>query len=173
MSKKIILSPVATGKTTFINNNPLIACGEWLSTFNYYKKGIHMGSTGAEVPSSHPLYKNWENLYKIGVEKFYNSDSKIMIYNCPNHIPWLKNVYNDIKLEIVMVDEDENYKRYIKRLDNHKDSKLTFKELININSSLLNNKWSWQWILNERTEYQRLSDIFDVKIYKTFEEACG
>ena len=39
MSKKIILSPVATGKTTFMNNNPLIACGEWLSTFNYYKKG--------------------------------------------------------------------------------------------------------------------------------------
>jgi len=171
--KLIILSPISTGKSTFLNllNEENVVCGEWLSSSNYYKKGIKMGSTGALVPTSHPLYKSWDDICKIGVDLFYLGKWYCMIYNCCSHIQYLKNTYSDIDLKIVMVSEEEHYNRYISRIEKSEESNLSFLELIENRSSLINSMWNWEYIMGERAEYTRLANIFGVKIYKSFEEA--
>ena len=174
--KTIILSPTSTGKSTFLIERNVIhddvVCGEFISSSNYFKKGIRMGVDGASVPSSHPLYKSWEDIYKIGVEEFYTSDFKYMIYNCCNHIPYLKNNYSEIVVKIVMVNEEEHYNRYIGKIKNNDDYNWYILELIENQSSIINPRWDWNYILSEREEYKRLSQVFHIPIYNSFEEAC-
>jgi len=45
-------------------------------------------------------------------------------------------------------------------------------ELIKNQSGLINSKWNWKYILSEREEYKRLSQVFHIPIYNSFEEAC-
>ena len=131
-----------------------------------------MGGDGTKVPTSHPLYKSWDDIYKIGVDKFYNGVWKCMIYNCCSHIPYLKNTYSDINLKIVMVSEEEHYNRYIGRIEKSKEGNLSFLQLIKNKSNLINSRWDWSYIMEERSEYVRLANIFNIKIYETFKEAC-
>jgi len=170
--KTIILSPTSTGKTFFLLKRDDVVCGEFISSSNYFKKGIRMGADGTSVPSSHPLYKNWEDIYKIGVDLFYTSNFKYMVYNCCAHIPYLKNNYSEIAVKIVMIDEEKHYNRYIDRIKSNKDCNLSFLELIKNQSGLINSKWNWKYILSEREEYKRLSQVFHIPIYNSFEEAC-
>ena len=130
-----------------------------------------MGDTGAKVPTSHPLYKSWDEIYKIGVEKFYLGEWKCMVYNCCSHVQYLKNTYSDIDLKIVMVSEEEHYNRYISRIEKNKESNLSFLELIKNKSNLINSQWNWNYIMGEREEYTRLANVFNVKIYESFKEA--
>ena len=72
--KNIILSPRVTGKTLFEHQNQeKMVCNEWLSSFNY-NTNPKMGSTGTIVPTSHPLYLSWDEMYKIGVKIFSEGD---------------------------------------------------------------------------------------------------
>ena len=171
MKKLIILSPTCTGKTTFEGPKKDVTCNEFLSSHNYKPKGINMGFTGTQVPLSHPLYLSLEEMYKIGVDIFYKSGDKCLVYNMVSHIPWLKNKYNEVEVKIVMVDENIHYERYLKRIKKDKDHNKSFIELAKKSSPLINSQWKWSYILEERAEYKRLSDIFNIKIYKTFEEA--
>ena len=171
--KLIILAPISTGKTTFLNqlDKESAVCGEWLSSSNYWKKGIKMGATGASVPTSHPLYKSWDDIYKIGVDLFYLGKWESMIYNCCSHISYLRDTYSEVNLKIVMPSKEEHYNRYLNRIKNTKECHLSFIQLIENRSSLINSMWNWDYIMKERAEYTRLANVFGVKIYKSFKEA--
>ena len=86
-NKTIILSPISSGKSFFIcsQGKHNSYCNEYLSTENNYikDKNINMGGTSPIIPTSHPLYKSWDEVYKIGVRIFSEMDSnnKFLIFN--------------------------------------------------------------------------------------------
>ena len=94
--KTIILSPKCSGKTTFKNNNENAICGEFLSSQFNEVKGFKMGFHAALMPTSHPYYKSWDDIYKIGVDIFWKEEeynNKYLIFNGAGIVDWIKKIY--------------------------------------------------------------------------------
>ena len=177
-NKTIILSPISSGKSFFIcsQGKHNSYCNEYLSTENNYikDKNINMGGTSPIIPTSHPLYKSWDEVYKIGVRIFSEMDSnnEFLIFNGGGIISWLKKLYNEIDLKIVIIDKDIHYS-YFKKIteENNKFTSEYKKQLLDVNF-MSEEKFSWWYINEERNCYKKLAKIYNIPIYKSFEEAC-
>tara|TARA_R110000823_G_scaffold269094_1_gene388873 strand:- start:70 stop:618 length:549 start_codon:yes stop_codon:yes gene_type:complete len=178
--KQIILAPPCSGKTFFkekwnfnYNGIPLL-CGEWLSSHYFYKKGIGIRGAAPSVPTSHPLYKSWDELYKLGVEKFYNESpsNACLIYNCSAHIPYLRANYSEIKLKIVLVDPSFRKELFDNKWKNHPYSQFTLRDLVKDGKlDEIGNGASWWYLQEEEIQYRRLAEVFNIEVYESFEKA--
>lgn len=174
--KHIILSPQCSGKTVFLKKYSNVICNEGLSSSNYWMKGIRMGSTGAIVPPHHTLYKDWIEIYKIGVELFYNDnkyDNHYLIYNCGSHISWLKEKYPEINIKIVIKDELTHYNYYTHKISSQEYSHKTYQQLMLDHQNVFEYNNTWDYIKHERDHYVRLAQIFNIPIFSTFEETLN
>tara|TARA_R110001592_G_scaffold2637_3_gene15239 strand:+ start:1856 stop:2422 length:567 start_codon:yes stop_codon:yes gene_type:complete len=186
--KTIILSPRCSGKTIFVQNNENAICGEFLSTEYNITKGFKMGAHGALVPAFHPYYKSWEDIHKIGVEKFWESDefdNKFLIFNGGAIIDWIKKIYfwdcginntivpqKGIALKIVLIDEEIHRSYFLKRITEDKRYGLSLKEILINDMDFIYGITNWRSINSERIIYENLSKTYNIKIFNTFEEAC-
>jgi hypothetical protein len=178
--KEIILSPRCSGKTTFIENynykyedNHLV-CNEYLSSYNNIIKNIKIKGDSFVLPETHPLYKNWNDVYKIGIDIFYKENKKNLklIFNGLNLINYIRNKYEEIPVKIVLIDELTHKKYWNKKIENT-IFKQELTNLLKENSISLIDiyKYTWNYIMLERKEYNRLANIFNIKIYSSFEES--
>ena len=187
----MILCPSGGGKTTFIESNYSeyngyeLICNEHLSSSNYTKKGIKMGSTATIVPQSHPLYLDWNDMYKIGLDSFYSSqsfDKSCLIYNCTKHISMIKTDYPELDLCIVLPEFNLHKGMLAEKINSLGDfegkklAEYSIMELVEKDHPILPslNLYSWTRTQVEREEYKRISNLLNVNIFTSFEEAlCG
>jgi|TARA_R110000744_G_scaffold359939_1_gene467290 hypothetical protein len=186
--KTIILSPRCSGKSTYITANKDAICGEFLSTKFNIVKGFKMGAHGALVPTFHPYYKNWDDIHKIGVEKFWESDEfkdKYLIFNGGGILDWIKKIYfwdcgsnniivpqEKIDLKIVLIDKKIHYDYFIKRMKQDKRYDLSLKEILIKDMDFIYGITNWKHIDSERTIYKNLSKTYNIPVFNSFEEAC-
>lgn len=180
MSKSVILSPSCTGKSFFIEknkhrfNNFGLICNEYLSTRNNVFGNIRMSSVSTLLPTGHSLYKSWDDIYKIGVNIFNNDESfndKVLLYNSTSHVRFLLENYPEIKIKIVLIDEETHKNNFIKKWSEVKETKKTLIELIEESNNILNMGllFSWNYICQEVEVYRNLSTKYNIKIYDSFE----
>lgn len=181
INKEIILAPRYSGKSYFIANNIFkhnIICNEYLSTINYIPKNVNMHATSAMVPETHHLYKSWNDLYKIGIEIFngYSEDKRhILIFNGLEIISFIREKYTELPIKIVLLEEERHKKNWLNTIEKHKDSQKTVYDVLlkdqnEISSSVLNIA-TWCYVKEERKEYLRISEIYNLPVYSSFEEA--
>jgi hypothetical protein len=184
MSKIIILSPSSSGKTYFMNKNNFLfngkklVCNEFLSSHNNTYGDFRMGSTAALVPSGHEYYKSWDDIYKIGVKLFLNSDKyndSVLIYNSSYHIKYLKENYPDVDLRVVLINEEKHREKFLDKWESINDTKKSLIDLIKSDSNLLriNGLASMWFLMEERKIYKRLTDKYNISIYDSFEKALN
>lgn len=184
MNKIILLSPSSSGKTYFMNKNNFIfngkklICNEFLSSHNNTYGNFRMGSTAAIVPSGHEYYQSWDDIYKIGVKLFLNSESynnSVLIYNSSYHIKYLKTNYSDIDLRVVLPNEEEHKKNFLNKWESINDTKKTLLELIKSDSNLLriNNLASMWFLKEERKLYKKIANKYKLSLYDSFENALN
>ncbi len=188
--RKVILCPSGGGKTSFMESNSMefngynLVCNEHLSSSNYVRKGINMGSTSTIVPESHPLYMGWIDLFKIGLDNFFTDNSfekSCLIYNCTSHISFIKTNYPEIDLVIVLPEEDLHKDMLVSKIDSHehpsgkKLSECTMLDLVKENHQILSSLhlYSWTRAAVEREEYKRLAKIFNLSVFRSFTDALG
>lgn len=181
-NKIVILSPVSSGKTKFMEKNNFtfnglkLICNEYLSSSNNIINGVKMGSTSSIVPTGHALYKSWDDIYKIGLSIINNNDdydNSCLIYNSTGHVSYIKEYFPNIELRIVLIDEKTHYNNIIDKWSNKKESNNLLIDVIKSDAGVLHylNQSSWWYAHEERKIYTQLSQKHDVKIYKTFEDA--
>ena len=182
MNKQILLAPSCSGKTYFIDkhkgeyNKLFLYCGELESAYHFYKKGIRMGHTATRVPISHPLHKNWEELYKIGVDRLYTElpDNSCLIYNSASHIPYLRANYSELEVKIVLIDPEKRRGFFKGKWKNHKYANHTFAEVVlkgDLSFADVGKLADWNYLVEEYNQYKRLAEIFGIKVYESFEKA--
>ncbi len=181
--KYIILSPTCSGKTWFINNcrywyrGMRLFCGEYESTSRNYVNNRLMGGSSCFLPESHPLYLNWHDIYKLGVESFYKIDwnfSSVLFYNMPSHISYLRKKFPDIEIKVALPDEELHKKMFMKKCEANKNLEKRLIDLIKEESEILhytNYCYNWKRILDYRDEYTRLAGMYEVPIYDSVESA--
>jgi hypothetical protein len=135
-----------------------------------------MGSTASIVPTGHELYKPWDEIYKIGLNIFYENpkyNNSCLLYNSTKHVSYLVDNYPNLELKIVLLDEDIHYKNFIKKWSNKNESEKKLIDLIKENSEILSSLSlsRWWYILEERKIYTELSKKYNIKIYNSFEES--
>lgn len=177
----VILSPSTSGKSTFIEKNKLfnnisLYCNELLSSVNNIDNNFHMGSTASMVPTGHELYKPWDEIYKIGLNIFYENpkySNSCLLYNSTKHVSYLVENYPNLELKIVLLNEDIHYKNFIKKWSDKNETEKKLIDLIKENSEILPSLFlsSWWYILEERKIYTELSKKYNIKIYNSFEES--
>lgn len=180
--KTIILAPRLSGKSFFMSlysfkyQDTSLVCGEWLSTSNNVINGIVSGCWSAAVPFSHVLYRSWSDIYKIGVKLFAKptKDNEALIYNSSDHIPYLLKRYPEIKIKIVLPPKDIHRQRWLGRFENEEFYQQKLIDVMKNNETdwcLFNETLNWPYIEQERYEYERLGEQYEIPIYETFEEA--
>ena len=175
-NKTIILSPRTSGKSFFILNQGKhnSYCNEYLSGINNFIRGINMGCTSTTVPPYHYFYKTWAEIYKIGVKEFWemDNDNKYLIFNGGEIISWLRELYSDINLKIVIIDKNTHYNYFSKKLKENNRFTLEYQKQLLDQNFESSEKYSWWYINEERNCYEKLAKIYNIPIYKSFEEAC-
>lgn len=186
--KTIIISPRCSGKTTFVNKNESAYCGEYLSSILNFTKGFKMGAHAATVPDTHPYYKSWDEIHKIGIQEFWGNSkykNKFLLLNGAGIVDWIKRVYfwdcgpnnvivpqKGISLKIVLVDEDLHYKYFLNKMNSDERYNSKLKDLLIQSNSITQNLYNWEYIKSERKIYQNLSKTYNIPVFNTFEEAC-
>jgi hypothetical protein len=138
---------------------------------NSRRDEYHIGSDGPGLPSCHPLYSTWGDIYKIGVRLFWEDikTHKYLIFNGINIIGWVKSIYDGIDISIILIDEDLHYNYYLDRLENDNRYSLTYKELLLQDRMQFEKPW-W-YIKEERKLYMKMGEIYNIPIFNSFEEA--
>ncbi len=185
--KTIIISPTCSGKSIAIEKNEFAYCGEYLSSDINHTKGFKMGGFAPLVPNTHPYYKSWNELYKLGVDEFWNNSKYIdsfLIFNGADIIDWIKKVYfwdcgpnNTIKpqkgicLKMVLIDESTHYQYFLNRMEEAVYNIKLKELLIQSHPITLDKLKNWEFIKTERITYKSLAETYNIPIFKTFDEA--
>ena len=182
-NKNIILSPQFCEQPSVIDyGNPWyhgirLFCGKYESSKRNYIKGIMMGVDSHFVPMSHPLYRSWEDIYKVGVE-WYSSQkwnfASVLIYNSPSHIPYILNNYKDIQVKVVIMDEIVLKDRWKEKIERDDILKYRLVDLLKSESDIIRSLgicYDWKYLCSELDIYRNISKEYNVLIYGSFEEA--
>jgi len=181
--KKVILSPISSGKSYFMEKNNFhyngydLYCGEWLSTKNNIIDGINMGGESVFMPPTHKLYKEWCDLYKLGLDEFKNiqSNNSVLIFNGLEVLDIIINEYPEFEISLVLPEYSIHESFWLKKLDSFPSLKKPAIEIIKdveiYTLRPISKIFNWAYIKEERSEYKKISELKNIKLYTTFNEA--